>query len=31
VSGEIGIDENWRSLVPHHRIISSHGARAERS
>ncbi|MFM0001933.1 Rieske 2Fe-2S domain-containing protein [Paraburkholderia dipogonis] len=31
VSGEIGIDENWRTLVPHHRIVSSHGARAERS
>ncbi|MFM0555657.1 Rieske 2Fe-2S domain-containing protein [Paraburkholderia sediminicola] len=31
VSGEIGIDENWRTLVPHHRIVSSHGVRAERS
>ncbi|MFM0313790.1 Rieske 2Fe-2S domain-containing protein [Paraburkholderia nemoris] len=31
VSGEIGADEDWRTLVPHHRIVSSHGARAERS
>lgn len=31
VSGEIGVDEDWRTLVPHHRIVSSRGARAERS
>ncbi|NPT54914.1 Rieske 2Fe-2S domain-containing protein [Paraburkholderia elongata] len=31
VSGEIGIDEDWRTLVPHHRIVSTHAARAERS
>ncbi|WP_234824999.1 (2Fe-2S)-binding protein [Cupriavidus necator] len=27
VSGEIGPDEDWRSLVPHHRITSSSRAR----
>ena len=26
VSAEIGPDEDWRTLVPHHRIVSSHGA-----
>lgn len=31
ISGEIGPDEDWRSLVPHHRIVSAHAARAERS
>jgi phthalate 4,5-dioxygenase len=31
VSGEIGIGQDWRTLVPHHRIVSPQGARAERS
>jgi phthalate 4,5-dioxygenase oxygenase subunit len=28
VSGEIGPEENWRQLVPHHRIVSSSQARS---
>ena len=31
VSGEIGLDDDWRVLVPHHRILSSAAARVERS
>jgi hypothetical protein len=30
-SGEIGPHEDWRQLVPHHRIISSAGARTQRN
>jgi hypothetical protein len=28
ISGEIGPEENWRRLVPHHRIVSSARARS---
>ncbi|QBR03524.1 (2Fe-2S)-binding protein [Paraburkholderia pallida] len=31
ISAEIGQDQDWRSLVPHHRIVSAQGARTERS
>ncbi|MFM0246062.1 Rieske 2Fe-2S domain-containing protein [Paraburkholderia sediminicola] len=31
VSGEIGLEDDWRVLVPHHRILSSAAARVERS
>jgi phthalate 4,5-dioxygenase len=31
ISAEIGPDEDWRTLVPHHRIVSSHGPREEHS
>lgn len=28
MSGEIGVTDDWRQLVPHHQIVSSGGARA---
>jgi hypothetical protein len=31
ISGEIGLDEDWRQLVAHHRIVSSAGARNPRN
>jgi len=30
-SGEIGLDEDWRGLVPHHKIIEGPGVRSDRS
>ncbi|WP_322044445.1 Rieske 2Fe-2S domain-containing protein [Paraburkholderia sp. J67] len=31
ISAEIGPDDDWRGLVPHHRIVSAAGSRTERS
>jgi hypothetical protein len=27
ISGEIGLKDDWRTLVPHHRVLSSASAR----
>ncbi|KVN92657.1 (2Fe-2S)-binding protein [Burkholderia ubonensis] len=31
ISGEVGPGEDWRQLVPHHRIVSPSGARTQRN